>query len=668
MMSSLEGGLSSVDKSNPESKAREKILNLKDDYNSDNDDLANDFLIPCLEECSSYRRCVGWFSSSSLITWSSILPKLIDGDIDSIKIVISANLNSNDKEAIKKLTSKEDKAKLLRISSEKIIEESLSFIEGTNDVAMRLKIFAWLVANNKLHLKFAFPNNNNPNSLFHYKIGIFDFPWGDSVVFTGSINESISAHELHGESFEVYRSWIDEDKKRLLQKEAFFEKAWNKELNNWSIEEISEETLSKIKSNAPDTCPRPKKTMTPEPENDKWRHQEQALEAFLLNKKGVLAMATGTGKTRTALKICKALLNENKIKTVIISTSGTDLLKQWHLELQGFVAALNDKFSIYRHFESYHERELFELNPEHAMLIVSRTKLGAVLSELTKEVKESTLLIHDEVHGLGSEGLRKSLADRSKDIAYILGLSATPKREYDHEGNDFIRAVVGDSIFNFELEDAIKRGILAPFNYHPLDYAPNQDDRDNIKKVYQRKAALKAQGTPMSKEDFWMQLSRVYKTSKAKLPIFEEFIKTRKHLLDRCIIFVEEMKYAEEVLEIVHKYKHDFHPYFAGEDPQVLEKFANGNIECVITCHRLSEGIDIQSLRNVIIFSANRGQLETIQRIGRCIRTNPLEPDKIANVVDFIREDPKGSEKINADQERCNWLTEVSKIKYEREQ
>ena len=68
---------------NLESKSIEKIHNLKDDYNSDNDDLARDFLIPCLEECSSYRRCVGWFSSSSLITWSSILPKLIDGGIEN---------------------------------------------------------------------------------------------------------------------------------------------------------------------------------------------------------------------------------------------------------------------------------------------------------------------------------------------------------------------------------------------------------------------------------------------------------------------------------------------------------------------------------------------------------------------------------------------------------
>ena len=87
-----------------------------------------------------------------------------------------------------------------------------------------------------------------------------------------------------------------------------------------------------------------------------------------------------------------------------------------------------------------------------------------------------------------------------------------------------------------------------------------------------------------------------------------------------------------------------------------------GDLECLITCHRLSEGIDIRSLNSVILFSSERARLETIQRIGRCLRTDPDNPDKVANIVDFIR-DGGGDGEPNADEERRDWLVELSHVK-----
>jgi superfamily II DNA or RNA helicase len=217
-------------------------------------------------------------------------------------------------------------------------------------------------------------------------------------------------------------------------------------------------------------------------------------------------------------------------------------------------------------------------------------------------------------------------------------------------------------IFRFDLADAIRRRILSPFNYHALSYIPDDDDRYRLQQVYVRAAAREQSGNPMTQEEIWIELAKVYKTSRTKLPIFRNFIREHPELLARCIIFVETREYGEEVLEIVHSHRHDFHTYYAAEDSTTLQRFASGELECLVTCHRLSEGIDIQSLRNVILFSSARARLETIQRMGRCLRWDPRNPGKRANVVDFVRTSDPEAEDINADEERRDWLEALSRI------
>ncbi|RAL69804.1 DNA-repair protein [Dehalococcoides mccartyi] len=372
-------------------------------------------------------------------------------------------------------------------------------------------------------------------------------------------------------------------------------------------------------------------------------------------------MATGTGKTKTALRICEYLIRHSHVTTIIISTEGNDLLKQWYRELLQFVRLLPTRYAIIRHFEDNHDIERFLLNSHQRILLVSRLALPNALRGLSKEIATKTILIHDEVHGLGSPSNRKYLAGLSKHIRFRLGLSATPEREYDAEGNNFIEEHIGPVIFRFELADAIKRGILAPFLYYPLNYTIDSEDRERIKSIYAKASAREKEGSPIPKEELWTSLAFVYKTSKAKLPIFEDFIGRQPNLLTRCIIFVETKEYGDAVLDIVHKHNYFFHTYYAEDDSEILSSFANGDIQLLITCHRISEGIDIRSLETVILFSSSRARLETIQRIGRCLRTDPNAPDKISNIVDFVRNTTDTEVDSTADQEREQWLTDLAK-------
>jgi superfamily II DNA or RNA helicase len=206
---------------------------------------------------------------------------------------------------------------------------------------------------------------------------------------------------------------------------------------------------------------------------------------------------------------------------------------------------------------------------------------------------------------------------------------------------------------------------LAPFNYFPLPYRLTDNDRERLKDVYRRKAARALAGEPMSDQELWTELARVYKTSEAKLPIFRKFIADRPELLRRSIIFVETTEYARPVLDIVHEHRPDFHTYFGGEDAETLKRFARGDLECLITCHRVSEGIDIQSLSSVILFSSARARLETIQRMGRCLRSDPEDTGKVANVVDFVRQGDTDTTGPNADDDRADWLRDLAKIRIE---
>ena len=620
-------------------------IKYKEDYRSGHDDIVMDVFRPSLREASEYWRAVGYFSSSALEVFGTPLGEFIQKG-GTIKLVTSVELSESDLEAIKQGVSKK------QVCSERveiIIDEQ--FTDGVGDGVSRLGLLLEMA---RLEIQIAVPKIGS--GIYHEKIGVFID--GDTyVAFSGSTNESRNAFENNRECIDVFPLWRSPE--RAERKRQHFEAVWggtDKGVDVYTFTEAAKRKLIRIcKENRAGA-------RSQETESHRWRHQEKALETFLAAERGVLNMATGTGKTRTALKILAELLRVGEIDTMIVCTDGNDLLDQWYGELLGARRNLGREIRVFRHYRECKQIQTFTLDPKDAFLLVSRSPLASALRQLHTAQGHRTLLVHDEVHGLGSPSNRTRLAGLSDDIRYRLGLSATPERPYDQEGNDFILEHIGPELMEFGLRKSIERGILAPFNYYPLKYIPTDNDKARIATIYRKRKARENTAKPMLETDVRIEIARVYKTSEAKLPVFEEFIEDHRWLLKRCIVFTETMQFGRDVLEIVHKYRSDFHTYFSGEEQSTLQRFARGDLECLITCHRLSEGIDIRSLNSVILFSSDRGQLETIQRIGRCLRTDPEDPSKIANIVDFIRE-PADNTEQNADEKRRDWLTELSLVR-----
>ncbi len=655
---------------------------IKISYESDEDNILEDFYIKVISNSVYYRRLTGPFSSTILAGASRGISRFIKND-GKMELVCWAILSKDDANAIKKGEKKPNEVISEFITRNLKIKEIKDKLEKDY-----LKALSWMIANGNLDIKIAVKKDENGNykpSLkdtigeFHRKSGLLRDDNGDEICFTGSGNESISGWKYNIEGLQVFKSWKNEDKKRFKKQKQRIKKYWENNANKVEIFEFPEAMEEKLIEFAPTLKDdiislelerrllqkiKKKKSKT---KKDKWRHQKEAERKFIENKKGILQMATGTGKSRTAINIMNHLYEENEIDGAIITTYGTDLLDQW---VDKLYERANENLMIYQHFGDEHGKSDFIMDPTSSILVISKYFLPKILNEILpskRDIIKNKLLIMDEIHMMGSKKIRKKLDEKLEDLPYKLGLSATPEREYDEKGNKFIKNQIGPVIYEFGLEKAIKRGILSEFDYVPLYYRLSEEDKQKKQAAFARYESSKKKNPSVSKKNLYIDLAKVKKLSEEKLPILENYLSENPSVLNNCIIFVETKSYGKKVQQIILNFKDDFHTYYGGDEKENLNKFARGEIKCLITCKKISQGIDIQSIENIILLSSPRALLTTIQRIGRALRIDPSNPSKVAKVIDFlekseIEEPNKNDEKLTADFIRYNFLKELSQV------
>ena len=243
-------------------------------------------------------------------------------------------LHDEDYEVLKEYVDNENKIdEYLDKIADGIIMEACKLAKGNADKETKLKIFSYLIATQRLEIRFAFPHHVRKANVFHQKYGIFNFNDNKKIAFLGSPNETIGGHARNIETIEVFNSSINTDLKRINTWENKFEKSWNNESKGFRTKTISKKTLEKIISYSPKSANKFRQTLdtTKNTKKDKeykkeketfslWPHQQEAVKKFLEIRAGILEMATGTGKTKTSLEILKILLVENKINSCIVST------------------------------------------------------------------------------------------------------------------------------------------------------------------------------------------------------------------------------------------------------------------------------------------------------------------------------------------------------------
>lgn len=126
------------------------------------------------------------------------------------------------------------------------------------------------------------------------------------------------------------------------------------------------------------------------------------------------------------------------------------------------------------------------------------------------------------VHGAGSNTFVENLSGRLSPYRYRLGLSATPEREYDEVGNDFLLNEIGEVIFEFTLQDAIQKGILCEFNYIPLPYVLTEEEKLKKRRIIATFNAKKDSGELVDEKDMYASST----SSDFKLA-FKQYVKNK---------------------------------------------------------------------------------------------------------------------------------------------
>lgn len=614
-------------------------------------DLIDELYLPCLKWADRFDRGVGFFTTG-WITYNVTGLSDFASRGGKMRLITSPILSNEDTDAI--INSEGNNGEAFK-RLEAALFDNVRVLEAEMKADVS-NAFSWMIYDGIIDLRFAIPCEKLEDGDFHDKFGIF-YKGEDRISFSGSINDSKHGYQNY-ESIKVFKTWagtgeyVESDINR-------FEKIWNskdKNLRIFTVPTAVKERIFQLR-----TSNRPYKKH--DSASNRWVHQDMAVEKFIEKEHGILAMATGTGKTVTAIKITNRLFDESKIRRVVITMYGNDLLDQWSKQMR---ESFKNK-QIHYHYGSHKRMNDFIMHPDEAILLVSRdsnnlTKLLNLLDKAPGNYKDDTLFIFDEVHGAGSQSFVENLTGKLSPYKYRLGLSATPEREYDDVGNEFLLNEIGEIIFEFNLEDAIKKGILCEFNYIPLPYELTEAEKHKKKKIIAAFNAKKESGVPYDEKEMFTQLSLVNKTAINKIEEFEVLISKRPELLDKCIIFVQTMEYGKQLQEVLIKYTDKYHTYYADDEKINLENFAEGKINCLLTCKKVSEGIDISSATNIFIFASDRSKLVTTQRIGRALRLDKNNPEKKANVIDFILEDI-GENDNNADQERKEWLTKLSETR-----
>lgn len=319
------------------------LLNLKHSYtNQDGDDIIRDFLNPVLKQAVEYDRAVGFFSSSSLMSISIGIEDLVKNG-GKIKLICSPRLSEEDIKAIKKGYEMKD---IISNVLERDFEEPKDCFEKE-----RLNILSHLIADGILDIKIAFVKSQNPNSLFHVKMGVIYDENSNFVAYNGSMNDSKTAFYDNEESIDVFSS-LGSAYPWAIEKKMYFDKLWSNESTtevvdfpatmierihyynktdiNWNVDKEESETklTAKKKEDFPNV-----------PAYIKIRdYQSEAFQQWKLNNYiGIYDMATGTGKTYTALYSIVNLMKEKSGKLgIIICCPYQHLVTQWSEDLEAF--------------------------------------------------------------------------------------------------------------------------------------------------------------------------------------------------------------------------------------------------------------------------------------------------------------------------------------------
>jgi DNA phosphorothioation system restriction enzyme len=375
-------------------------------------------------------------------------------------------------------------------------------------------------------------------------------------------------------------------------------------------------------------------------------YQQQAISNWFKNQgRGTLKMATGSGKTITALAIACQLYQQIGLQVLIIICPFRHLVNQWGRECEKFnLQPILACESVHK-WQSKFSSQLARINTQQqkflTVITTNETLITPGFQSQLKYLPDRTLIIGDEVHNLGAKKRESSLP---RNVGLRLALSATPERHYDEIGTQNILDYFGDILQpEFTLKDAIDCGALVHYLYYPILVELTEAESDRylqLTRAISRKLMYKSSDRAVNHDEFdrldltplLMQRARLVGAAANKLVALKTLMAARlntSHTLFYCGDGSNDS--TQQLTAVTHLLGQELgyrvNTYTATtsllDREHLRQQFESGALQGLVAIRCLDEGIDIPAIKHAVILASSTNPRQFIQRRGRILRPDP---------------------------------------------
>lgn len=354
-------------------------------------------------------------------------------------------------------------------------------------------------------------------------------------------------------------------------------------------------------------------------------YQTAAAAAWdLAGRRGIIALPTGAGKTRTAI----AIMARTGLRTLCLAPTRV-LMAQWVNLLGAAAPGPIGEYGDGRRFE-------------HPITVAT---FAGALRNVETLGNRFELLIVDEAHhfgsGCGDEALEMCTA------AARLGLTATPPE--DPARRTRLEALIGPEVYRASVAE-LAGSYLAAFQLVTISTTLVPEERrayDHELAVFRPVCRRFFDAAPeASWKDFvlaagrssegrralaaWRRTRSIVAYGRAKRRVVHDLLRQHQNHLTLIFASDNETAYAVAQEHLIQPITCDIGPR---ERERALRHFACGELRTLVSARVLNEGIDVPAADIAIVVGGSQGSREYIQRVGRVLR--PAE-GKTAIVYDLV--------------------------------
>ncbi len=362
--------------------------------------------------------------------------------------------------------------------------------------------------------------------------------------------------------------------------------------------------------------------------------QIEAVDRFLKNKKGIVALGTGYGKTAVGFEA----INQLDFPKTIMVVPTTPLIDQHSETLTGRHNLIPD-VEIGRYYG---------LEKHHGHITFTTYDSARLYPEILDRYE---FVILDETHHLKGEERFKAIMPKIREKEWVLGLTATPpEREEEGRSGEVLDEL--PVLMHRGLREGAAAGHVAPQRLHkvPVEFTPSERTAYDTAMTKRKKAArglgtwdykeigkLVNTGTPrerkLAKSFFkWNTKSkRILAGARKKFPEVLEL--ARDHKDEKIMLFTMFKDNLKELTKYLNENGIDTE-YIVGETPEaerqrLLKEFDRNEFDVLASIKVLAEGYDVPECGVAIFVGSGSGTRKLTQKVGRIVR--PKE-GKVADV------------------------------------